>query len=120
MPEYNAGVPIYLQITADIQRMIVSGNWPPGERIPSVRELALRFQVNPNTMQRALAELEREGLVYTERTAGRFVTDDGKRIAELRQKTARQALHDLFCQLSLLGYRKEEILELLKEWRPEE
>ena len=85
MPDYNTYTPIYLQIMQNIKHAIVSGNWPPGGRVPPVRDLAASYQVNPNTMQRALTELEREGLVYSERTAGRFVTGDTGRIAGLRR-----------------------------------
>ena len=118
MPEYSAYAPIYLQIMQDIKKAIVSGSWPPGGRIPPVRELALQYQVNPNTMQRALAELEREGLLYTERTAGRFVTGDTDRIAALRRETADRLLDGLFRQLSSMGYTREEIRRLMAEWEP--
>ena len=70
---YDTNVPIYLQLIEKIQRMIVTGEWRAGERIPAVRELALAFGVNPNTMQRALAELERDGLLFSERTTGRYI-----------------------------------------------
>ncbi|MCI8361305.1 MAG: GntR family transcriptional regulator [Clostridiales bacterium] len=102
----------------DIKQAIVSGGWLPGGRIPSVRELALQYQVNPNTMQRALAELEREGLLYAERTAGRFVTKDGDRIAALRRETAGRLLQETFQQLASMGYTKEEIRRLMTEWEP--
>ncbi len=118
MPEYSAYAPIYLQIMQDIKQAIVSGGWLPGGRIPSVRELALQYQVNPNTMQRALAELEREGLLYAERTAGRFVTKDGDRIAALRRETAGRLLQETFQQLASMGYTKEEIRRLMTEWEP--
>ena len=76
--------------------------------------------VNPNTMQRALAELEREGFLYAERTAGRFVTDDTGRIAALRRSMAERLLADLFRELSLMGYDREEIRALMEGWRPPE
>ena len=85
---YDTNVPIYLQLIEKIQRMIVTGEWRAGERIPAVRELALAFGVNPNTMQRALAELERDGLLYSERTSGRFVTEDQAHILRLRDSLA--------------------------------
>ena len=68
--------PIYLQLMERIQQDIVSGVYKPGEKIPSVRDLALDAAVNPNTMQKALSELERSGLVYSQRTSGRFITED--------------------------------------------
>lgn len=82
--QYDTAVPIYLQIIERIEQKLVTGEWRAGERVPAVRELAAEFGVNPNTMQRALAELERNGLVYSERTAGRFVTPDEQRIRRLR------------------------------------
>ena len=74
--DYTPGIPIYLQIIEKIKAKIISGEWRAGDRVPPVRELSLSFGVNPNTMQRSLSELEREGLLYSERTAGRFVTAD--------------------------------------------
>ena len=70
--------PIYLQLMERIQHDIISGVYKPGDKIPSVRDLALDAAVNPNTMQKALSELERSGLLYSQRTSGRFITDDEK------------------------------------------
>ena len=74
--ELNSTEPIYTQIINRLQMDIVSGNYQPGEKLPSVREIAAEASVNPNTMQKAFAELERIGLVYTQRTNGRFITED--------------------------------------------
>ena len=76
MKEYDNKTPIYMQIITEMKMRMVSGKLAAGEKIPSVRELAQEFEVNPNTMQRALSEMERENLFYTERTSGRFVTTD--------------------------------------------
>ena len=84
-----ADAPIYQQLSRQIRLGIVSGEYAPGERLPPVRELALAAGVNPNTMQRAMTELEREGLVFPQRTAGRFVTEDAELIAQARQTLAR-------------------------------
>ena len=81
---FNDNAPIYLQIVHSLQRGIAGGVYPPGSRLPSVRELALEAGVNPNTMQRALSELERTGLVCSQRTAGRFVTEDAAALTQLR------------------------------------
>ena len=78
--QFRNDIPIYTQLIAQIQQRIVSGALLPGERLPSVRDLAAEAGVNPNTMQRAMMEMEREELVYSQRTAGRFVTEDGERI----------------------------------------
>jgi DNA-binding transcriptional regulator YhcF (GntR family) len=78
--EFDTSSPIWVQLVGDFSRRIVTGEWPAGGRIPGVREIAVDVGVNPNTVQRALAEMEREGLCRSERTAGRFVTDDMQRI----------------------------------------
>ena len=75
--EIKSGLPIYTQLLEELKRRIVSGQYEPGEKLLPVRELAQEAKVNPNTMQKALAELEREGLVYSQRTAGRFVAEQG-------------------------------------------
>ena len=75
--------PIYLQLMERIQQDIVSGIYKPGDRLPSVRDLAVEAAVNPNTMQKALSELERSGLVYSQRTSGRFITEDTRLLDEM-------------------------------------
>ena len=85
---FNNSVPIYLQIVSEIKKQIVSGKLIPGERIPSVRELALTYKVNPNTMQKALIELEENGLIKTERTNGKFVTEDENIINKIKNDYA--------------------------------
>ena len=84
--QFSNDAPIYSQLIAQIKVGIVSGAFPPGERLPSVRDLATEAGVNPNTMQRALTELERDGLVYSQRTTGRFVTEDQAMIASGKEK----------------------------------
>ena len=108
------GAPVYLQIMDDVRRRIVSGEWAPGQRTPAVRELAIEFGVNPNTMQRALSELEREGLVRSERTAGRFITDDAGIITDVRDRMARQAAEAFLRQMNGIGYGLPQIIENLK------
>ena len=73
---FDGNAPIYTQLVDQIKLGIVSGEWIPGQRVPAVRELAVEAGVNPNTMQRALQELERQGLMFSQRTSGRFVTED--------------------------------------------
>ena len=84
-------MPIYMQIMNRVRESIASGELAPGERVASVREMAADFEVNPNTMQRALNELEREGLLISERTAGRFVTTDRQLIMQLKKEAAEEA-----------------------------
>ena len=107
--------PIYIQLVEQIKLQILSGHYRPGERFPSVRELATEAAVNPNTMQKALAELERMGLVYSQRTSGRFVTDDEGRIQEMKRETARETIQTFLQQMKNMGFEKEEIIDLIRE-----
>lgn len=115
MWKLDADRPIYLQIAERLEMSICSGIYQPGERIPSVRDLAAEAGVNPNTMQRALAELERKRVVVTFRTNGRTVTEDKKMIRETRNTLAREQVHDFLKKMKEMGFEKEEIVELLKE-----
>ena len=107
--------PVYAQLIEQIQVGIVSGVFAPGERLPSVRDLATEAGVNPNTMQRALAELEREGLVYSQRTAGRFVTEDKIMIEQAKLGLAREQIQQFLQSMSRLGYEKADIVALLQK-----
>ena len=112
--DFNSSVPIYLQLMNDIKLQIVSGQLQQGEKLASVRDLAMHYEVNPNTMQKALSELERENLVFSQRTSGRFVTIETDRIQSLRQKMANEHLDALVKALSSMGYSNDEIIELIK------
>lgn len=112
--ELNADRPIYLQLVDQIKLKIVSGAYKPGERLPSVRDLAADAAVNPNTMQKALAELEAQGLLFTMRTSGKTVTEDSQRLRELREQMAEEALSDLLATLERLGYSEDEIRSFLQ------
>lgn len=107
--------PIYLQLMERIQQDIIKGVYQPGGKIPSVRELALEAAVNPNTMQKALSELERSGLVYSQRTSGRFITEDKKLLSHMKSELAKTHIHDFFTSMRQLGFYDEEILELVTE-----
>ena len=96
--------PIYLQLQERLKLSIVSGVHPPGDKLPAVRDLALEAAVNPNTVQRALMELEREGLVYTQRTSGRFVTEDTAVIENLKKKIAMELVDAFLEKMSAIGY----------------
>ena len=113
--EFREDAPIYTQLIAQIQQRIVGGLLGPGARLPSVRDLAAEAGVNPNTMQRALTELEREGIVHSQRTAGRFVTEDAERIRQLREVWARQRVKDFLEGMFQLGFRRAEILALITQ-----
>ena len=107
--------PIYSQLVDRIKLGIVSGALPPGARLASVREMATEAGVNPNTMQRALQELERAGLVFSQRTAGRFVTEDEKAIDDCKRTLAKGQIESFLEAMGELGYDREGIIALLKE-----
>ena len=111
---FNTTTPIYLQIMDEIKRQIVSGERSPGSKVESVRELAQAMGVNPNTGQRAFAQLEREGLMYTERTAGRYITTDKGRIALLKEQSAHSLTGEFVRQMLGSGFSKEDILRFIK------
>ncbi len=106
---------VYLQLVDIIKQKIMSGEYQPGQRMESVRELAAEAAVNPNTMQRALTELEREGLLYTQRTSGRFVSEDTNRIAELRITDAAKRAGEFYREMVQNGLSDNEIRELLEK-----
>ena len=110
--------PIWPQLSQQLARRIIAGVYPPGSRLPSVRELAAEAGVNPNTMQRALAQLEQEGLARADRTAGRLVTQDAAVLEATRLREARGVVRDYFEAMSALGYSRERAVELLKEEIP--
>ena len=118
--EFKNGIPIYLQIMEGIKTRIAGGLLPPGSKLPSVRDLAAQAGVNPNTMQRAMTQLEQEGLLYTQRTSGRFVTEDEAKMKELRSSLSERYVEELFTQLSRLGMSREEIISEVSRWRPQE
>ena len=112
--------PVFLQIMEKLKLDIVTGAYRPGDKLPSVRDLAGEAAVNPNTMQRAFSELEREGLVYTQRTNGRFITEDIAMISQLKEQMALDAISKFLDSMRQLGFSGEETLTLLKEALKEE
>lgn len=107
--------PIFMQIIEIIQLSIVSGKYSPGDKLPSVRDLAAEAAVNPNTMQKALAELERSGLVYSQRTSGRFITEDFNMIQELKSNLAKEKIEEFLENMEKLGFDTEEVITLMKQ-----
>ena len=107
--------PIYVQLVEKLRIEIVSGKLKNGERIPSVRELALTTKVNPNTMQKALAELENEGLIYTERTNGKFVTDNKELIEKIKRKLAEEKVNNYIKDMKNIGIAYEQSIQYLQE-----
>ncbi len=109
----NEDRPIWLQLKEILGKMIISGHYKSGQKLPSVRELALEAGVNPNTMQRALASLDQDGLTVTNRTSGRTVTEDESIITELRKQLAKEITEKYINDMSQLGFSKENIGEFI-------
>lgn len=107
--------PIFIQIVEHLQYDIVSGVYQPGQKLPSVRELASAAAVNPNTMQRALSELERDGYMHSERTSGRFITEDTGMIDELKRQLATAQIEEFLEAMKKLGLSNEEIQALVEK-----
>lgn len=114
---FRSDQPIYTQLAEKLTQAILTGEFPPGGRMPAVRDLAAVAGVNPNTMQRAMAELEQGGLISTQRTAGRFVTDDTAVIEQARQLLARRQATSFFDAMHRLGYDRQQALQLLQTER---
>lgn len=112
--------PIYAQLIEQIELMIVSGIYPAGAKLPSVRDMAGEASVNPNTMQRALAQLEAEGLLYSQRTSGRFVTEDVDRIMQTKKSLAMDLVNEFISNMSHLGYDRKQIISLINDSAEEE
>lgn len=107
--------PVFIQIVERIMDEIFAGKYEPGSQIPSVRELALDAEVNPNTMQKALSELERTGIVYTKRASGRFVTDDTELIATLKRERADGRIKSFLEDMKKMGMSRQEVIEIISK-----
>ena len=112
--------PIYLQMIERVQMDIITGRYQPGDKLPSVRDLAQEAAVNPNTMQKALSELERSGLIYSQRTSGRFITEDKELIHQMKKELAAAEVSAFVAHMKQLGITPEEIRQLLAETIEEE
>lgn len=107
--------PIYLQLVEQLELYIISGQFSPGEKLPSVRDFAFLAKVNPNTMQKALQELEDKRLIITERTNGKFVTDDVKYLHQCQEKFARHKTQKFLSEMQELGFSRAEIITFLQK-----
>ena len=112
---FDMSRPIYAQIVERLKAKILAGSYPPGGHRDSVRDMAAAAGVNPNTMQRALTELERDGLVYSQRTSGRYVTEDQTAIMEARHALAADRVRSFLTDMERLGFEKEDLLSLLRQ-----
>lgn len=113
---FDSRLPIYIQIVEQLKLAVVSGEYVPGERLPSVRELASSAGVNPNTMQKALSELESTGLVYSSRTSGRFVADNPELIDGVKRELADKNIMSFLSGMERIGIDKNESIELIKNF----
>lgn len=111
---FDNSIPIYQQIIQEMKRRIIRKELTPGERLSSVRDLAKEAGVNPNTMQKALSELETEGLVETERTSGKFITSDKNLISVLQEEYLKERLEPFLSELHSLGLTEEELVTLIR------
>ena len=107
--------PIYIQLVEQLKEYIVAGEFKAGEKLPSVRELAIQIKVNPNTVQKALAEIENQKLIYTERTNGKFVTENEKLIENVKKELANQKVQKYFQDMHKLGINKQDAITYLQE-----
>ncbi len=113
--QFDTNSPIYLQIVESFKSSILSGELTPNSKVLPVRDLALEAGVNPNTMQKALAELERLELVRTERTSGRFITDNNEQIEKMRKESADAEIKSFIQRMEKLGYDKNSLLSVIEE-----
>ena len=107
--------PIYLQIVEQMEMEIMSGYYPKGSKLPTVRELAMQYKVNPNTMQKAFVELEQRGLVFAKRTSGRYVSENESVIENVKQQAAKAKTQEYIRYVRQVGLEEEDILRLFKE-----
>ncbi|MGI6623066.1 MAG: GntR family transcriptional regulator [Clostridiaceae bacterium] len=113
--DFKSDRPIYTQLIEQIELKIFSGEYPPGAKLPSVRDIAQEASVNPNTMQRALAKLEEDGLVITHRTSGRSITEDIELIKKAKNQLAKQQIAEFLEKMKLMGFEKTETLALITD-----
>lgn len=111
---FDANMPIYLQIIDDFKKQLISGKYQPSDKIASVRDLAVQYGVNPNTVQRALTELERMNYVKSERTSGRFISADIQMIEELKKQFIGEKVNRFIDELSELNFDKKEIMQYVE------
>lgn len=112
--------PIYLQIVERVSLDIVAGKYLLGDKLPSVRDLAAEAGVNPNTMQKALSELERNGLVHSLRTSGRFITEDKTMIEQMREELATTQIQEFLDKMRQMGFDQKKVIQLIEKMLKED
>lgn len=118
--EFQDHLPIYAQLMDTLKRRIITGRYLPGEKLPSVRELAAEAGINPNTVQRAFSELEREGLIYTQRATGKYVTENADEIKSARRALAKTQVAEFLSNMQSLGYSVGDVIVLLQSFNESE
>ena len=118
--EFQDHLPIYAQLMDTLKRRIITGRYLPGEKLPSVRELAAEAGINPNTVQRAFSELEREGLIYTQRATGKYVTENADEIKSARQALTKTQVAEFLSNMQSLGYSVGDVIVLLQSFNESE
>lgn len=112
--EFNPALPIYLQVMAAIKRDIVTGELSPGDKLPSVRDMALRYTINPNTVGRVYKELESEGVCFTRRGMGTFVTEDPEKAEQVKEEMVQELIHQFLEGMKRLGISPEEAVKRIR------
>lgn len=113
--DFDNNLPIYIQIVDYIKRQIIIGILKEGDKLPSVREIATKLKVNPNTIQRSYQELERENLVFTQRGMGTFVTEDKDMLKELKKSMANNIVNNFIEDMNALGFNHQDIVDLISD-----
>ena len=113
--EFTSEKPIHIQLVSEISNRIIKGEYTPGMKLPSVRDFAAQAAVNPNTMQRALSALEAGGLIFSERTTGRFVTNNLELIRKAKKELAKTNVKEFFSSMAELGYSAEDAISMANE-----
>lgn len=109
--EFKANVPIYLQVINDLKKRIISGELKLGDKLPSTRELAVMYQVNPNTVVRVYNELESEGICYTKRGLGTFITEEKEKYKSIQREMAQVRIEEYVSEMKELGYSRDEMIK---------
>ena len=113
--EFKSNKPIYLQVVDDIKKQIVNGTIKPGDKLLSTRELAISYTINPNTSMRVYSELESEGITFTKRGLGTFVSEDEALISTLKRQMAETIINDFISDISAIGFSKEELIDVISK-----
>ncbi len=113
--EYNNNLPIYLQVINQIKKDMIQGRLPMGEKLPSTRELAVQYQINPNTAVRVYKEMEQSGMCFTKRGLGTFVTEDVEVITKMKEEMAEELLESFVKEMIDLGFSKEELITIIEK-----